>query len=259
MQLCYAFWCVLLGGWSLRVECFGSKGMQTLSWALPLGCVLWSLWIVFNTGQWHYCCFVRLSRPLGNACQLSFKSIPLFCFAVFSFAVDPPTVGGKKKKDFCIRLLLAKRCNGEFKSFSKFEIIFTLAPVRISDNCCWYLVQGGRFFSTPYGLVQIYQLPVVLHGTWSTFCWVMVCLQICCVQGMLAGTHSCLSPAHPTLVDVLICSIFCYCISTVFSMNFCIPISLAPWALLGWRSAPCAMCSVKSPVSQLWISANVSH
>lgn len=146
MQLCYAFWCVLLGGWSLRVECFGSKGMQTLSWALPLGCVLWSLWIVFNAGQWHYCCFVRLSRPLGNACQLSFKCIPLFCFAVFSFAVDPPTVGEKKKKDFCIRLLLAKRCSGEFKSFSKFEIIFTLAPVRISDNCCWYLVQGGRFF-----------------------------------------------------------------------------------------------------------------
>lgn len=36
------------------------------------------------------------------------------------------------------------------------------------------------------------------------------------------------------------------------------PVSLAPGTSLGWRSAACAMCSVRSPISQLQIGANVA-
>ena len=104
---------------------------------LPLGCVLWSLQIVFNIGHWHCCCFVRLSRPLGNASQFSFKCIPLcsvLCvglFFVFFFSVDSLTVNPA----FACDDYFMTRHDKVFKNFCKFKIIVILAPVKISDNC----------------------------------------------------------------------------------------------------------------------------
>lgn len=133
---CWVLWCVFLGGWSLPVECFSSERMQTFSWALPPGCVLWSLWIIFNIWGWHCYCSVGLFRSLGNASQFSFKCI-LFILLFLSL---PPLLFSPID---CLTLSSAFACGYYFmtrhdeplRNFCKFKIIFTLAPVKISDNC----------------------------------------------------------------------------------------------------------------------------
>lgn len=71
---------------------------------------------------------VRLSRPPGNANPFSLRIFPCL---FFFFSVDRLTLNPV----FAFDYYFMTRRDEVFKNFSKFKIIFTLAPVKISDNC----------------------------------------------------------------------------------------------------------------------------
>lgn len=79
-------------------------------------------------------------KTIGNASQFNLKCIPLSFF--FLFSVDSLTVNPA----FACGYYFMTRHVEVFKNFCKFKIIFTLAPVKISDNCCYSLVQRKRLF-----------------------------------------------------------------------------------------------------------------
>lgn len=70
---------------------------------------------------------VRLSRPPGSASQFGLRYIP----RSFFFSVQPLTLNPV----FAFDYYFMTRHDKVVKNFCKFKIIFTLAPVKISDNC----------------------------------------------------------------------------------------------------------------------------